>query len=556
MDFPLKQSPQRLASRQTWASYYASRGWPILPLHAVEGGRCSCGEASCRSPGKHPRSQHGVKDASIEAQQIDDWWKRWPGANVGIATGAVSNLVVVDIDPRNGGNESYAQLKLDFPGVITELVKVSSGSGGTHVYFQHPGGHLPCRANVRPGIDVRADGGYIVAPPSSHMSGARYLFTTNNVCEVPLLPAALRSFLAPPAQAQQCGDQSPKISLDSLHVADPIKTLIHDGKPQGQRSEAIFAVVRAMIKAGHSDDEIVAVLMDPAHGLSEKPRDRGEPWLRSEIKRGREKPDQDSPVPAPPRANVVTLVSRRASEIKPEAIRWLWQQRIALGKLSMIAGLPGLGKSQVTAYLAAVVSSGGTWTTGEKCQAGDVYFLSAEDDPSDTIRPRLEACGADLQRVYIIDAVKVQSNERFFSLKDDIGALADKLTSHPGAKLIIIDPINAYLGRVDSHKDAEVRSVLAPLAKLAADHSVAIVFVTHLNKGLSADPLARVTGSAAFGAAVRTGFLVGADKNDPNLRFFLQNKTNISIPCPGARISHSICLSHSRHYYVQGNLGC
>ena len=274
-------------------SYYANRGWLVLPLHGLEGGRCSCGEANCRSPGKHPRSQHGVKDASIDANQINDWWKRWPDANVGIATGVVSNLVVVDIDPRNGGNESYAQLKLDLPGVFTEMVKVSSGSGGIHVYFQHPGGHLPCRANMRPGIDVKADGGYIVGPPSLHISGARYLFTSNNVCEAPLLPLLFAALSLPKHKHSSVGYSRLRIALDSLHLADPIKALIRDGKPQGQRSEAIFAVVRAMIKAGHSDDEIVAVLMDPAYVLSEKPREMGEPWLRSDIKRGREKPDQD-----------------------------------------------------------------------------------------------------------------------------------------------------------------------------------------------------------------------------------------------------------------------
>ena len=222
MDFPLKQSPHRIASRHAWASYYASRGWLVLPLHGVEGGRCSCGETNCRSPGKHPRSQHGVKDASNDVQQINAWWGRWPGANVGIATGAVSNLVVVDIDPRNAGNESYAQLKLDLPGVFTELVKVGSGSGGTHLYFQHPGGHVPCRANVRPGIDVKADGGYIVAPPSLHISGARYLFTSNNVWRCHSFPAALRSFLVPQAQAQRCEERG--LKLRSIAFASPTQS--------------------------------------------------------------------------------------------------------------------------------------------------------------------------------------------------------------------------------------------------------------------------------------------------------------------------------------------
>ena len=223
MDLPLKQSPHPIASRQTWASYYASRGWPVLPLHDVEGGRCSCGEANCRSPGKHPRSQHGVKDASNDVQQINDWWGRWPGANVGIATGAVSNLVVVDIDPRNGGNESYAQLKLDLPGVFTELVKVRSGSGGTHLYFQHPGGHVPCRANVRPGIDVKADGGYIVAPPSSaHQWRALSFHIEQRLARCHSFQLLFAAFSLPKHKHSSVGDS--RLELRSIAFTSPTQS--------------------------------------------------------------------------------------------------------------------------------------------------------------------------------------------------------------------------------------------------------------------------------------------------------------------------------------------
>ena len=106
----------------------------------------------------------------------------------------------------------------------------------------------------------------------------------------PPLPAALHDLILPKARAQGEGDASRKDELDSLRVSDAIKNLIREGKPRGQRSEAIFAAIRAMIKAGHGDEEIIAVLVDPANGLSEKPRDKGAVWLTGEIKRAREKP--------------------------------------------------------------------------------------------------------------------------------------------------------------------------------------------------------------------------------------------------------------------------
>jgi putative DNA primase/helicase len=152
----------------------------------------------------------------------------------------------------------------------------------------------------------------------------------------------------------------------------------------------------------------------------------------------------------PPPASNRVLISRRASHIQPEAIHWLWPQRIALGKTCLIAGPPGLGKSQVTTYIAATVSSGGTWCTGEKCDPGEVLILSAEDDPADTIRPRLEACGANLDRVQIIDGVQMKNLKLDlpFNLKLHLDLLAENLRESPDAKLLIIDPISAYLSGI------------------------------------------------------------------------------------------------------------
>jgi hypothetical protein len=341
--------------------------------------------------------------------------------------------------------------------------------------------------DIRPGIDVKADGGYVVAPPSRHVSGSRYHFVSNSQLVPPPLPVALRDLIVGGAQADASGEEMPQVKPDSLRTSDNIDD--PDGQPKGQRSDAISVGVRA-------------------------------------------KPDQDGPAASAPGTGPV-LICRPASQIQPEAIRWLWPQRIALGKTSLLAGPPGLGKSQVTIYLAAITSKGGTWPTGEACAAGDVLIFSAEDDPADTIRPRLEACGANLDRIHIVEAVTHNQGERTFNLKRDLGALAAKLKTTPDAKLVIIDPISSYLGGVDSHNNVDVRAVLAPLAKLAADHGVAVVCVTHLNKGTSDDPLTRVIGSTAFGAAVRTAFLTTPDKANPDRRLFLPIKSNISRNCDG-----------------------
>lgn len=228
------------------------------------------------------------------------------------------------------------------------------------------------------------------------------------------------------------------------------------------------------------------------------------------------------------------IAYRCASDIQAKPIRWLWPGRIARGKVSMLAGNPGLGKSQVTVSMAAMVSTGGTWPVDStRCERGNVIFLSAEDDPADTIRPRLEAAGADLSRIFILDAVvesyRADGGEvvRAFNLAKDMARLGALLAEIGDVALIAIDPVTAYLGDADSHKNAEIRALLSPLSDLAAKHGAAVVCVSHLNKGSGSEALMRVTGSMAFVAAARSAWLVAKDPENEVRRLFLPLKNNI-----------------------------
>ncbi|MCB1782973.1 MAG: AAA family ATPase [Alphaproteobacteria bacterium] len=227
------------------------------------------------------------------------------------------------------------------------------------------------------------------------------------------------------------------------------------------------------------------------------------------------------------------IAYRRLSDIKAEPIKWLWDKRIARGKITILAGDPGLGKSQLTAFMAAMVTNGKRWPIeNAPCPQGNVVFLSAEDDAADTIRPRLEAVGANLPKVFILDAVKHRDDdgkesERGFDLKQDIQNLDTMLKEIGGAVLVVIDPISAYLGGTDSHKNADIRALLSPLSDLAAKHGAAILGVTHLNKGQSKQALQRVTGSLAFVAAARAAYIVAKDQGEPERRLLLPIKNNI-----------------------------
>lgn len=226
------------------------------------------------------------------------------------------------------------------------------------------------------------------------------------------------------------------------------------------------------------------------------------------------------------------LKTVRVGDVAPESLRWLWEPRIARGKLSLIAGDPGLGKSLVTLAMATTVSVGGRWPgDGTQAPLGAALMLSDEDDVADTIRPRLDAAGADVTRIHAVTFVEGtdetgQRERRAFSLQSDVELLADRLDRLPQCRLVVVDPVSAYLGSADSHKNAEVRAVLSGLADIARRYGVAVVAVTHLNKG-SASANYRITGSIAFTAAPRAAYLVVADQDDARRRLMLPVKNNL-----------------------------
>ena len=213
-------------------------------------------------------------------------------------------------------------------------------------------------------------------------------------------------------------------------------------------------------------------------------------------------------------------VSRCLADVEAEHIRWIWTDRFALGKLSLVAGVPGLGKSQLMCAFAAAVTTGATWPDGAAAPLGSVIVVSCEDDAADTIKPRLEAAGADVSRVHLFEWTLCRSEtgaleQKHFDVKTDAAALAELIHRLRDVRLIIVDPVTAYMGRADSHRTADVRAALAPLQTLAAESGTAVVLVSHLNKnGSDSSAMNRVTGSGAFVALCRSAWLVAADPQD------------------------------------------
>ncbi|HCK5044075.1 AAA family ATPase [Pseudomonas aeruginosa] len=225
------------------------------------------------------------------------------------------------------------------------------------------------------------------------------------------------------------------------------------------------------------------------------------------------------------RANAVS-----AASIKPVAIRWLWPGWIAQGKLHILAGAGGTGKTTLLLGLIATITSAGRWPDGERCkEAGNAIIWSSEDDPADTIVPRLAAAGADLRRVHIIQGrINPQGEVEPFDPASDIDLLRETAEAIGGVSLLMLDPVVSAI-KGDMHKANEVRRGLQCVVDFAEAHACAVVGVSHFAKGTAGgSPAERVVGSQAFSALART-VLVAAKQEDSDLRVLARAKSNISV---------------------------
>lgn len=234
--------------------------------------------------------------------------------------------------------------------------------------------------------------------------------------------------------------------------------------------------------------------------------------------------------PAEPVNDAPRVILTRGCDVQPEAVDWLWNGWLAAGKLHLIGGAPGTGKTTLAASLAAIVTCGGRWPDGTRAERGSVVFWSGEDDNADTLNPRLRAAGANMDRVYMVEGMREGTDSYPFDPARDMDALRNVLAMLPDVRLIVIDPIvSAVAG--DSHKNAEVRRGLQPLVDVAGQLRCALLGVTHFSKGTAGrEPTERITGSLAFGALARLVMVTAkqeAEGERVERRLLLRAKSNI-----------------------------
>jgi len=263
-----------------------------------------------------------------------------------------------------------------------------------------------------------------------------------------------------------------------------------------------------------------------------------------------EVPHHEGDVQAGPPDGVVLV---NGSDLVPEPVRWLWDGWLALGKLHILAGAPGQGKTTIAIAMAATVTVGGRWPDGSPSLAGNVLIWSGEDDPADTLLPRLLAAGADRSRCYFVSGTRIDGEVQSFDPARDMGALETQALAIGGIKLLMVDPVvSAVAG--DSHKNTEVRRALQPLVDLASRLDAAAIGISHFSKGgQGSDPASRVVGSIAFTAVARVVLVAAKVKGEEGeeRRILARGKSNIgpddggfeyhieqSEPLPGIHASY------------------
>ncbi|MFN0137997.1 MAG: DUF3987 domain-containing protein [Phycisphaerae bacterium] len=227
-------------------SYATELRWPVLPVHGVMDGRCTCGRDDCDSASKHPCTRNGLKDATVDVDQINMWWNKCPAANIGIRTGAESGIVVIDIDPRHGGDATLVEL-VETYGELPPTVECLTGGGGRHFYFRRPGQLVKSRSDLRPGIDVRGDSGYAVAPPSVHANGTSYQWVEGRApgeIEIAELPAWLLEIVAPKRRDRTTTKRARETEKGHQLLRDSAERYVKkcDAADEGGRNAAAFSL--------------------------------------------------------------------------------------------------------------------------------------------------------------------------------------------------------------------------------------------------------------------------------------------------------------------------
>lgn len=507
---------------------YAELGWKSYPIQppATYGGWCSCKKGEdCPDPGKHPfHDLGGLKSATTAKRTLKTLFGS-SEASIGLLCD--KSFWVLDIDGQEGLRDLEQLIAEN--GALPRTPTAETGSGGRHYYFCHDPRVKKNRSRIGGcSIDCKTTGGAVVAPPSRHSSGKEYRWSISpSEADLSDAPEWLIDFV-------NRDERSSNLQTEFSLAGDlDLKTAC--GAGEGERNSQLCRLVGSHLARLGDTPDLLALAI--AWGGRCEP-----PMKEAEISKtvcnlvakhlaNTTPEDEDEEE----QSTLLELSVRRFSEIESKEIAWLWEGRFALGKITLLTGEGGVGKSMLTCDMASRISKGVAFPDGSSCPTGDSFFIAGEDGAEDTIRPRLDAAGADVDRVHLIRG-PIPKGEKYASPVDlslHMGKLDRLLERYAESKLLIIDPIMDYLGAAtNSDKATDVRRVLSPLRSLAEKHNVAIVAMNHLNKRTGGSSKSRSLGSGAFVQVARIELRVVEDPEDADRRLLLPVKNNLGA-APG-----------------------
>ncbi|MDA2924365.1 bifunctional DNA primase/polymerase [Acidobacteria bacterium AH-259-L09] len=405
---------------------YAAKGLNVFPVHSVRDGRCSCSNPNCRrSKGKHPRTRNGFKDATTNPETIKKWWKRWPDANIGIPTGSQTGLVALDVDPRNGGNESFYKLQ-EQNGRLPTTKSQHTGGGGQHFLFQHPQKKTVKSRDLDgyKGVEVKADGAYILVPPSKTERPYRWVDAKQK-------PAALPLWL-----------------LDLVVEKPKSKPLsLPDKIPVGQRNKTLFSLALSMRHRGFSPEAIFAALQ-VENGRCEQPL--GEDELRRISESAGRYPPQQGNQGERPQENPWTLACPAPEflTIEEEAQEWYEENVLAPGFITEMFSPRGIGKTLVAHGIGV-----------RQARNGKRVLLLDRDNGHREIQRRLREWGAENTPTF-----KVLTRDQVPPLTDRAAWQTFPFFDYD---IVIIDALDATTEGIGEKDSAKPSKAIAPILDIA-----------------------------------------------------------------------------------------
>lgn len=484
-------------------NYAREWGWAVFPCHTVESGACTCGNASCASPGKHPVASlvpHGVLNASKDETRIKAWFGAlgMPNANIGIATGTISGLVVVDVDEAKGAQLNELLTDVD-PDALESTPFVRTG-GGLHFYYKLPDGQIIKNSASRLGkfIDVRGEGGYVVAPPSAHISGKSYEFL-NNAKHLLDFPAEwLDKLTLPntPASNQQNGNgSSSPANGNGLFVPPPSDGLkVPDAIAYGSRNDTLIKLAGAMRHHGYSEDSIFAALRIENQRLCKPPLDD------QEVNAIARSIGRYAPNITPQLATDTDDADDYENTLRPylfgDFLEQIFDEKEILsfhiGKrdIAIIQAATNAGKTTLLRNVGMCMAAGRAFLPFyEGGRPIRIAYFDFENDAQDVQR--------DLKTMFdaFTDVEKMVLKKNLVVIPKGLmgGELfqfnthekwANSLIQQNNIEFIIVDNVSAAYDLNDENSNAEVtKKVIKPLLKMAYTGNAAFLFAHHYGKG-------------------------------------------------------------------------